>query len=234
MTFNQYAYDILESMRATLVDDDSVDLRQVKFWINTQRALFLRNEYNKDNRNIDPNVIQELGCVELEHADSAECCTIRSGCSIVRTKLELPVPVELHLGDMLTFVGPISKLKSQFLRINRNQAPWVNNGRFNKTIIHWFYFNHRIYLIFDSSNLEAKSLKYISVAGVFEDPEVVGNFSTCSGSPCYDDNTKYPLNSWMYPYIKAAVLQLHTAPEQNSPTDKENDAASDSQGTITK
>lgn len=234
MTFNQYAYDIWEAMRATLVDDDSVDLRQVKFWLNTQRALFLRNEYNKDNRNIDPHVLQSF-CMELEHADSSECCNIGSGCTVVRTVNELPVPIELYQGDMLTYVGPIGKFRSTYLRTNRNMAPFVNNGRFNRNIVHWLLHNHRIYLIFHQQNMEVKLLKYISVSGVFEDPEQLRELLDCpGGTHCYTDETEYPIGAWMYPYLKSAVLQLHVQPEMVTSTDKANDAAADTQPTVTK
>lgn len=234
MTANQYAYDIWESMRANLVDDDSIDLRQVKFWLNTQRALFLRNEYNKDNRNVDPNVVQSF-CMTLETADSSDCCNIGAGCTVLRTVELLPAPIELHQGDLLTYVGHIGKFRSTFLRINRNQAPYVNSGRFNRSIIHWLLLNRRIYLIFHKDNADVKLLEYISVSGVFEDPEQLKPLTGCgTTTTCYSDDMEYPLNAWMYPYIKAAVLQLHVQPELVSTTDKNSNAASDNQVTLTK
>ena len=43
--------------------------------INEQRALWLRNEYNK-SRTIDPNIQQEIGCLEMELVDPHLCCDL--------------------------------------------------------------------------------------------------------------------------------------------------------------
>ena len=53
--------------------------------INEQRSLWLRNEYNK-NRRIDPYVLQNLNCLELELVNPIDCCiTVPDACKILRT-----------------------------------------------------------------------------------------------------------------------------------------------------
>jgi hypothetical protein len=58
--------------------------------INEQRSLWLRNEYNK-NRSIDPYVIQDLNCIELELVDPIQCCiAVPTGCKVLSTKKKIP------------------------------------------------------------------------------------------------------------------------------------------------
>jgi hypothetical protein len=52
VTLNQLIYDLLEIVRPNLSDDDNFDKRQIAFWIKNQRALWLRNELNK-NRTVE-------------------------------------------------------------------------------------------------------------------------------------------------------------------------------------
>jgi hypothetical protein len=64
--------------------------------INEQRSLWLRNEYNK-NRSIDPYIIQNLNCVELEHVNPIDCCIEVPGlCQVLRTKKKIPNTIEFN------------------------------------------------------------------------------------------------------------------------------------------
>ena len=55
-TLNEIAYDLLSIVRPALSDDSDIDLRQIKFWIHNQRALFIRNELNR-SRTIDADIV---------------------------------------------------------------------------------------------------------------------------------------------------------------------------------
>ena len=37
LSLNTLAYDIFELSKGVISDDDSIDYRQIKFWINTQK-----------------------------------------------------------------------------------------------------------------------------------------------------------------------------------------------------
>ncbi len=83
-TLNEIAYDLLSIVRPQLSDDNDIDIRQIKFWIRNQRALWLRNELNR-KRSIDEDVIQTL-CVDIEEVDASDCCDITIDCSVLRSK----------------------------------------------------------------------------------------------------------------------------------------------------
>lgn len=223
-SLNSIAYSILNQIRPHLSSDSDVDIREVKREIRKQRALLLRNEYNKNNRVIDDDVIQNLGCVELELADAADCCDIQSGCTVVRSVLDIPDTIELHQRTAITRVGPANKLDKSYLFIEYDRVPWFGNSRFNKNEIAAFLYNDKMYLISKDDNV--KFIKYINIRGVFEDVEAVAQFTTCSGDACYTDDDKYYLTDWMETYLKTLVkgilLQKLGLPVDNSSDNKDN------------
>jgi len=98
-TLNKIVYDVLETVQSHVNSNNSdIDVRQVEWLINNQRALLIRNEYNKPGRVIDHNLIQDLGCVEVEMVDNSACPEIStSGCYLLRTKCQIPNTIELHI-----------------------------------------------------------------------------------------------------------------------------------------
>ena len=225
ITLDELIYDLWEIVRPNISDDDSYDKRQFAFWIKNQRALWLRNELNK-NRTKDDNIIQDLGCVELELADLADCCELEDGCKILRTKLVIPNTIELHNKTGLTRVAPINKMAIKFNFVDYERAVHSGNGRFNKNQIFAFLLKSRIYLT--SKNAEfLKYITHINIRGVFEDPEEAGKFKHCSGEPCYTSKSPYPVNRWMIDYMKSEILKLNVAPSMQAVDDSSNNAKAD-------
>lgn len=226
ITYNQLIYDIWEIMSGGRIADDSkFDPRQISFWLNNQRALLVRNDLNK-GRNIDPDLIQDLGCVEMEVVDRAECCDIGIDCAIIRTKLRIPNPLVLNHLPLFTRIGRIDKVSESYNVIPYAQIPFVGNGRFNKKMKFAFYRDGRIYIKLTSNNLFTKAIKHINIQGVFEDPSDIGRFTTCSGIPCFSEDDKYPISAWMVDYIKEGVMRNAGLTNITAP-DKENNASSD-------
>ncbi len=228
VTLNQLIFDLLEIVRPNLSDDDNFDTRQIAFWIKNQRALWLRNELNK-NRTIDDNIVQDLGCVELELADKADCCDLEDGCKILRTVLEIPVGIELHNKTGITRVAPIDKTTIPFNFVSYERAIWSGNGKYNKNQVFAFLLNNRIYIASKDQEI-AKYLTHINVRGVFEDPEEAARFSHCTGEACYTKNSKFPINRWMIDYMKDAIIKLNFASAFKFPTDNTNNAKDDTSG----
>lgn len=207
MTENQIIYDIMELLRGNQVSDDTeLDGRHIMFHVNNQRALWLRNEYNKPGRQIDHNVEQDLGCIDLVAVDAAECCApVSIGCTVLRTEQKIPNTIELHQGTGITRVGPIRKLDVPFSFIPYSRTQTEEN-KYGVRSVKAYLLNNYIYLI--TPTVESKMLDKINVRGVFEDPAAAAAFTNCDGTSCYDKATsKYPVNSWMYAYFKEQVLR---------------------------
>lgn len=223
VTLNQLAYDLLELVRPEISDDEAIDLRQVKFWIHNQRALWLRNELNRF-RTIDDNIIQDLGCVKLEVADRATCPDLPIDCHILRTEKEIPNTVELHNKTAITRVGPIDITAPSYSFVEYKRAIFSGNGKFNKQQIFAFLHSNRIYLKISPLNRDGKYLEYLNIRGVFETPPDVAAFIDADGIPCYSDDGKYPVNRWMIDYMKQAIVQSNLIIENAAVGDTTNDS----------
>jgi hypothetical protein len=215
-TLNEIAYDLLTIVRPQLSDDTEIDLRQIKFWINNQRALWIRNEVNK-KRTIDADLIQTL-CVELECVDASDCCDVDLDIPILRSTKPLPETIEMHTKQAILRVD-----------VEYDRIPWVGNGRFNKNMV--FSFIHDNYVYVCSNNPAFNSLAAISVRGVFEDPEEAKNFKSCDdpNEPCYSDDSPYPIKTWMIPALKETILKSNLMIEAQAEVqtaDTSNDANS--------
>jgi len=225
-TLNEIAFDLLTIVKPQLSDDNDIELKQIKFWINNQRALWIRNELNKQ-RTIDPSLIQTL-CAELETVDASDCCGIDLDCDILRTKKKIPKTIELHSKEGITRVGPVNKKGKPFSYIDYARVPWVSNGRFNlKSIVS---FLHDDYIFVYTKDTRYNKMCNISIRGIFEDPTTIGEFNDCdSNTPCYTDNDPYPIKTWMLPALKEAILKsnllIATRAEQQG--DNTNNAKSD-------
>ena len=224
-SFNEIIFDVMELARGNQISDDTeLDERHVTYLLNNQRSLWLRNEYNKPGRSIDSNIIQDLGCLELEEASPEDCCIETNGCIVLRTKKKIPNTIELHAKTAITRVGPINKTSSPFSFMPYHKAVYSGNGRYNKNIVFTYILNNRIYI--KTNSLAANMLDYINVRGVFEDPTAAAEFIDCDGKPCFTYEDEYPINNWMIPFVKEQVLnQLGVA--LSTPKDESNDAKED-------
>lgn len=225
-TFNELIYDTMELLRGNQISDDTeISEDQVIYHWNNQRALWLRNEFNKPGRTIDPFLEQDLKCLELELADSADCCEVTTDCKILRTKLEIPKTIELHSSPAITRVGPVNKIKIPFSFTNYQKAIYDIEGKYTgKKGVFAFLLNNRIYLL--SKDPLVNMLDYINVRGVFADPTKLKDFKCNDGTDCFSLDDEYPINNWMIPYIKERVLQQFGMALQ-IPKDSANDSQED-------
>ena len=173
--------------------------------INEQRSLWLRNEYNK-NRTIDPYVIQTLSCIPMELVDPIQCCvSVPNGCKILRSAAQIPNTIEFFYTKGIASVGPADLTKPRFILVDYSRVPYVGSGRTNQNSIYAFIYDQYIYLISRGPNVNL--ITNITIRGIFEDPTSLASFLDCSGGSCYSIDDPYPLNLWMWAYIKPQVLQ---------------------------
>jgi len=221
MTESQVVFNILSRIKPYLSDDTDVSYRDVAFEIANQRALLIRNELNK-GRTIDSDLIQDLGCVEVQPADPAECCEVSTGCKVMRTVKKIPTTIELHNSDAITRIGPVNKTLKAFSKTTFDGAKWVGNGKYTKDEIWAYRYNNYVYLV--SNNDKHKFIDMINVAGVLENPEDAAEFTNCAngGGACFSSEDEYPIKTWMYTYIVGNVIKMFVQ-KYNLPADILND-----------
>lgn len=228
MTENQAIFNILGKIKPFLNDDTEISPSEVGFKIANQRALLIRNEINK-NRTIDPEIVQDLGCIAMEAVDPAECCDVTTGCKVVRTAVQIPSLIEMHNDYAIIRVGPVNKTKAGYSKTTLQGAKWVGNGKYTSQEVYYYLHNGRIYLV--SKTDIPLFIDNINVMGVLENPADAASFINCSsGNTCYSSDDKYPVKAWMYNYIEGQVIQEY-AQLYNLPSDFLNDGADN---TVTK
>ncbi len=102
ISLNQASWDILEYYRANVLDSQSIDVRQIKYWVNSVRAKLLKQKFDKSLFDgIDEHYVQNLSynttgtpLIELELVDSSFYSSIPSDRYLVRTKVSLPATIE--------------------------------------------------------------------------------------------------------------------------------------------
>ena len=195
--------------------------------INEQRSLFIRNEYNR-KRELDPNIQQTINCMPLELVDSHNCCVdIPTKCKILRTKYQIPNTIELHHTKTISSVGPVDITKKRFSLINYSRVPYVGNGRTTYNSVYTFLYDNYIYVF--SRNFNIQTLKYITIRGIFEDPTELAKLNNCEGKPCWSLSSIYPINQWMWAYIKPTIINSLLR-EKSIPIDHSNNSKDDSTG----
>jgi len=222
MTLTELKYSILESIRPEIADDDEIDDREVAFEIANQRALWIRNEINKKNRNISVNSEQTI-CETVKVVSAAECCTSDIKCTILRTNRVIPPLISLHNDYSVSRIGPVDMTKPSFNIVSLPRAVYAGNGRFNKNDINAVLHRGYIYIFINPSSIVMRGLNKIAITGVFENPEDTFSFEGCNGT-CYGDDSPYPLDRWMWNYIKPEVVRALLI-NSELPNDDRNDAA---------
>ncbi len=207
-----------------LYDDDQLDDRLLKTWINNERALWIRNDMNKSH-SVDEQIIQTLGCVPLEVADKASCPAYLTGYHILQTDVDIPKTIELNNGDGIIEIGYVDKIAYPTSYVTLQRFRFSGNGKFNSNIIFTARYGQRILLMSKGDQSHANYLRYLRIRGVFEHPEAVANFTHVSGDACYSDSDDYPMNRWMWQYIREEILKANFRELITAPTDKVNDAS---------
>lgn len=201
-TLENFAYEVLEGVRANRIDDSEIDIRYVMERIGDLRSLYLRRELSGVGT-IEQVYVQDLGCLELEIVDPVECEGIDSGNYILRTKDEIPVPIEIAGKLLFTRIGPVDKTQPPFNHYKYGNTHFSGYKRFGKHLINTEYRNKRIYVWTHDCSDFVKMLDKINVQGVFDIPEdVIEN-------PCFDTSEVYPISRWMKEnIIKTLVPEL--------------------------
>lgn len=220
MTLQQIIYNIKNiGSGGTQSDDDWKKLsdRQLEFIINYTRSLLVKRDLDKQ-RTINPDLVQDLGCVELELVDPAECCEIDTECFILRTKDPIPKLLELQDRNTLEYVGTITKDKSfQIIPVARKR--WMKYNKYTSKMPAAYYLNGYVYITNNTL------LEEISIRGIFSDPRDVSRYNKCEGdSLCYNKVTDdYPIAEWMVGPLTEMILKNEMNITSILPLDTTND-----------
>lgn len=223
MTATEIIYAIREKLKA-YTDDTKYTDAYLFFLINLKRALYIRREYNQLQRVIDPEVTQTI-CMELEEAGESICPECYSGCevcTVIRTVKKLPNVIELHNRNTITKIGSTGIFSRPINIVTMDRMPYAGEGKYeNNFIFASLHSNGHIY--FKSKSSTYRTLGYIDVTALFENPDDAMQFK-CPGGGCYSpDESRYPVEAWMVDVIINEITG-ELANLKQIPEDDTNDA----------
>lgn len=228
MTSEEIAYDILFNLEGTSrsSDDSEIELEQIYFKMDTTRAMLIRQDQAK-GRSLSDNIVQTISCLEVEQVSASECCGITSECTILRTKLRIPRPIELYQKDLITRVSGVNIVSPSWTNIPYSKLEYSGVSKWTKNSTKWFLKDGYIYII------NPPQVQKISVTGVFENPSDLANYQNCASQACWDTSSQYPISGHMLPTLKQLILEDLMRLKQ-APSDEQGDESSKVQNKINK
>lgn len=203
ITLNKLAYDIFEFYQSSVKDTSQVDIRQIKYWIDTLRTTLIKRHLDKYPFNsVDENLVQSISPIQMELVDSSVYSQLPANRYYCRSTIAIPATIEKNGGiPTFTRIGPADRLSEKYQVINVDWAQYYGNGKFNKSSVAAFVLGDRIVLM--SKDKQAIfGTKYIDVRGVFQNPRSAALIT----NPLYSDNDNYPINMQYANEIKEIIL----------------------------
>jgi hypothetical protein len=218
LTINQIVYNLRNLIRDAKSDDIKISNRQLEFIVNYVRARLVRQDYGK-GRSLSSNIIQDLGNVELELVDSAQG-EVKSDHFLLRSKFEIPKPIEADQKDLIVYIGGIDK-ESPVQIVSKAYFHWRKYSKFTGRESIAYYRNNRIYI--KTCN---KFLKNINIEGVFETPRDVYSFGKLSNERLYNpDINTYPISNYMLQALNELIISKELTTFLQLSDDNRNDAS---------
>lgn len=222
MTLDEIAYNILNLLRGgRSSNDEFISVDQIKFNIRHYRAMLIRRDYAR-NAYVSKSIEQDLGCLDLIKVDASKCCDLPIECPVYRTERKLPKTIRFNFTDAFTFIGKPNGTGT-IPRIEPYELELIPFDKYTAGHSKFYVIDEYIY-VYNPNGLEA-----INVRGVFEDPEQIANFATCTDGFCYDNQSDYPLPADMVSIITTSLLQGELQLLATGVNDTENDKQQDKQ-----
>lgn len=205
--------ELVENIKSYLYNNripnsNKLDDRQIIHWINRQRALWLRREYNQ-MREVRNNEKQILYKISLEViGDEFSPITLNNNMSILRSSYKVPRTIQYHVNDGILAVRGVNKLSERISYTDRESALYKGNGWFNRKKIFAFKDDDYIWIKYGPNADKDKIIKYVQVEGVFENPLEVDIFN---GTPyaIQKGDSEYPISAAFMDFIDSEILKIN-------------------------
>lgn len=192
-----------------------IETMQLLFWINEVRAQLIAQSLNRRD-DINDTWLQTINCLEMEQVDSAECCTVTSGCYVLRSKKQLPSTIDSYKDNWI--VSVTTPLGDIIPKQNVFKARYQKYNTFTANKPGWYLKNDYLYV---TNN---QLLKYVNVTALFSDPTDLENFVNCEDQACFTMDGPYPVTYNQAKQITDIILQTRVYPFLSFGQDKKNDA----------
>lgn len=198
----------VDEIRAVLKLDQSDiehDERLIIRWLNSQRALFIKNEVNKGNT-LTHTAYQTLNSLKLILVSGAMTNYFSTDAKYLTTEKKLPKILEAK-GMLKVKSIRMPELGGKELNlVNPEKVKYSGNGKFNSREIYATYYKNRFYIKNKEGNKDIENLNFITVDAIFENPLDLVNVIDAEGLPMYNiDVDDYPINDNLWEYMLGAI-----------------------------
>lgn len=185
---------------------NKIDNRQIIYWINEQRALWLKREYNQI-RPPQHNELQSLYNIEMEVIDNENTLGIVNK-TLLRSKKTIPRTIQYNLSDGIRYVSGTKLLSNKLNYVSKNDMLYKGNGIFNRKRIYAFKDNDYLYIKYGINTDKSRIVKHVTIQGVFENPLEVDEFNNLSNYIRFG-LSEYPVSESFLPFIEEQILKTH-------------------------
>tara|TARA_R110000787_G_scaffold21504_2_gene63555 strand:- start:13969 stop:14664 length:696 start_codon:yes stop_codon:yes gene_type:complete len=185
--------------KGTASDDSRLSDRHIYAKLVSARSMLIKREIDK-KRQVSDWIVQSIPCLELITALPNECpCAPTPGCKILRSKNQIPKPVQSSMGPELEAVTTQNGDK-MYSKSNWVRRKYKTGSKYTSKIADYFIKDG--YLFIDESSL----LQYISISGVFEDPLEAVYADGCKENCIYPHEEDFPIDE----HLSDALIQMAT------------------------
>ncbi len=203
MTILEHVYAIQNLINKGRKSDDAKFSNElISHFMNVARLVLLKREIDKMK---SFNIANFQGfCMPLCKDSWADCCGLPEdlNCPILKSKFKIP----RALSGRTNIYIKVSYLSG--IEIDRTTHRAMRMRQYSLTQSNkpaWFVLNDYLYL----SGVPLNRLEAVWVDGLFEDPTVIADITTCGdGESCYDaDQESYPIDGYLIDPMYRLVLE---------------------------
>ena len=203
--------ELIQNVKSTLYNNrvpntHLLDNRQIIYWINEQRALWLKREYNQVRPPMQ-NEKQVLENIELEIVDDEDIIDINNY-TLLKSKKKLPRTIQYNISDGVSYVSGTKMLSKKINYTTKNNMLYKGNGIFNRKQIFAFKDNDYLWIKYGHNMDKSRILKYVKLQGIFENPLEVDIFNDNDNSIRFG-LSEYPVSESFLPFIETEILKTH-------------------------
>lgn len=187
-SLNELAYDFIELYRANHKDTDSLDVRQVKNWIDNTRATLIKQRLDRNPFAVDGSWTQTITVAgaSVTYFESTE---------------QLPIPINRRGGEgCITLIDDGTLFADKIEFTTYAEAKSYNNGKFNATTKYAFLKEAKLFI---KNETTATSLP---VTGVWQSPRIAAAFNSVAN---FDSSMTYPVDQSILDNMKNMILKTN-------------------------
>lgn len=205
MSLNRLVYDLIELYRSNYKVTDSLDERNFAVWVQDTRTMLIKQRMDKPMRIADEAWVQDLGAVEMEIVPSSVYEGVSTGKYMLRSVKELPSTIHFRgVPGGFTRVAPADRLNENFRIVTQERALVSGNGKFNRNQVYAFMDGNYLVLV-SESNIH-KSIEFVHVKGIFNDPAEAYEFRY---EEEYDWDYYYPVSNTLVNDMKRIIIETN-------------------------